>query len=60
VQDLEAGSQIISIGYIGAVNSVGAIRAVSIRPGTSLGRKVLSTRTVHDLSIQLFHLKVTP
>ena len=25
VQDLEAGSQIISIGYIGAVNCVGAI-----------------------------------
>jgi hypothetical protein len=29
VEDLEAGSQIISIGYIGAVNCVGAIRAVA-------------------------------
>jgi hypothetical protein len=29
VEDVEAGSQIISIGYIGAVNCVGAIRAVA-------------------------------
>jgi hypothetical protein len=33
VQDLEAGSRIVSIGYIGAVNCVGAIPADS--PPTS-------------------------